>query len=296
LAAFVLLFQACLQEQKPMKVYIEVDIEGVAGVVSFEDRKCESYENITHRHRIYRLLTGEVNAAVRGCKAAGADTIYICDHHGAGYNILFEELEPGCEIIHGRQTNLKDLMPFMDTSFDALVCVGMHAMAYTPYANLPHSKWQLNGGEVFMSECSMAAAVAGYFDIPAVFVSGDQAITGELREKIPAIETCQVKEALSPYAARCLMPADAQARIEAGVTQALLRRKDIPPYKVPGPPYALNLIDNLNGRPQSPMLEEDIIGDDFLDVVTRAITSFPWSPNRGSQELDGYKYPTNRIP
>jgi len=279
-----------------LKVYIQTDIEGVAGVVSYEDRVSRTIENFTHRQRIYRLLTGEVSAAVRGCKSAGATTIYVNDSHGSGYNILFEELESGCEIIHGRSSTLETWLPFLDASFDALVCIGMHAMTCTPFANMPHSKWVLNDGEVYLSEGSMAAALAGYFDVPLVFASGDQTVTRELLEKSPEAEVGVVKHALSPYAARSLLPREAQRVIEEGVRRGIERRAEITPYKVPGPPYSLNLLDSPDHATEKLCLEEDVTGDDFLDVFNRAITSFPWSPTRGSQKIDGYRYPENLLP
>jgi D-amino peptidase len=85
-----------------MRIYIQTDIEGIAGFCSFEDRDTQTLENLLHRQRMYKLLTGEVSAAVKGAKDAGADTIYVNDNHGSAYNILFEELESGCEILHGR--------------------------------------------------------------------------------------------------------------------------------------------------------------------------------------------------
>lgn len=279
-----------------MKVYIQTDIEGVAGVVSYEDLNSHTIENFTHRQRIYRLLTGEVSAAIRGCKNAGATTIYVNDSHGSGYNILFEELESGGEIIHGRSVTLDTWLPFLDASFDALICIGMHAMTGTPFANMPHSKWVVNNGEAYLSEGSMAAALAGYFDVPLVFASGDQTVTREILEKIPEAEVGVVKHALSPYAARSLLPREAQRVIEEGVRRGIERRAKITPYKVSGPPYSLNLLDSPDHATEDWCLEKDVTGDDFFDVFSRAITSFPWSPNRGSQKVDGYRYPGNMSP
>ena len=46
-----------------MKIYIHPDIEGVAGVVHFENRDSKTIENHFHRHRMFRLLPGEGHAA-----------------------------------------------------------------------------------------------------------------------------------------------------------------------------------------------------------------------------------------
>ena len=72
-----------------MKIYIQTDIEGVAGFCFFENRADKSYENIQHRHRMYQLLTDEVNAAVKAAFDSGADEVLVNDSHGSGYNLLF---------------------------------------------------------------------------------------------------------------------------------------------------------------------------------------------------------------
>ena len=56
-----------------MKVYIQTDIEGVAGFCFFENRKDASVENFNHRQRMRRLLTNEVNTAVTAAFESGAD-------------------------------------------------------------------------------------------------------------------------------------------------------------------------------------------------------------------------------
>ena len=123
-----------------MKVYIQTDIEGVAGFCFFENRKDPSVENFHHRQRMRQLLTDEVNAAVKAAFEAGADEVLVNDSHGSGYNILFEQLDPRCRIIHGRNCSGPHWLPLLEGS-DALVLVGMHAMGGTPVSITPHSLW-----------------------------------------------------------------------------------------------------------------------------------------------------------
>ena len=70
-----------------MKIYVQTDIEGVAGFCFRENRANPSEENVRHRYRMYQLLTDEVNAAVRGAFDSGADEVIVNDNHGSGYNI-----------------------------------------------------------------------------------------------------------------------------------------------------------------------------------------------------------------
>ncbi|MFA6928857.1 MAG: M55 family metallopeptidase [Lentisphaeria bacterium] len=228
-----------------MKIYIQTDIEGVAGFCFFENRRNESAENFAHRQRMYRLLTNEVKAAVKAAFDSSADEVIINDSHGSGYNIFFEELDPRCRIIHGRNFSGPEWLNLLDSSVDAMVLIGMHAMGGTPCAITPHSLWKVNNGDLYLSEASMAAAIAGDKAVSTVFISGDDKITAEVAEKIPGIEKAVVKEALSPYMACSLIPARACELIYAGVRRGIALRKTIKPYRIPAP-VTLTLLDSSN--------------------------------------------------
>ena len=159
-----------------MKIYIQTDIEGVAGFCFFEDRNNPSYMNAEHRMRMYRLLTNEVNAAVQGAFDAGADEVVVNDSHGSGYNILFEDLDPRCQVIHGKNMSGPAWMPLLDDSFDAMLLIGMHAMGGTECAITPHSLWEVNDGEIYLSEGSMAAAIAASVCSSPVTIIGAEAV------------------------------------------------------------------------------------------------------------------------
>ena len=62
-------------------VYMMTDLEGVAGVVSFED---QAFASGRYYDQAKRLVTAEVNAAVEGLLDAGIEDVLICDGHGAG--------------------------------------------------------------------------------------------------------------------------------------------------------------------------------------------------------------------
>ena len=66
--------------EEEMRVLIMCDMEGVSGIVAWQqvDGGAELYEEGR------RLYTEEINAAVRGAKAAGAEEIVVVDCHGAG--------------------------------------------------------------------------------------------------------------------------------------------------------------------------------------------------------------------
>ena len=271
-----------------MKVYIQTDIEGVAGFCFFENRKDPSVENFHHRQRMRQLLTDEANAAVKAAFDSGADEVLVNDNHGTGYNILFEQLDPRCRIIHGRNCSGPHWLPLLEGS-DALVLVGMHAMGGTPVSITPHSLWKVNGGSLYLSEGTMAAAIAGDLGIPAVFVSGDDKITAEFKEKIPAIEAIAVKQALSPYQACSLIPARAGELIYEGVESGLKKRKEIPPYKIPGP-VQLTLLDSSNHVPPLNEIMPPVTADTISEAFLTYEKAMPWT-TFDLQTPDGFTYP-----
>lgn len=275
-----------------MNVYIQTDIEGIAGWTSFEDFGNESYVNYQHILRMRRLLTGEVNAAVRAANACGAQRVLVNDSHGTGYNILFEDLEENCEINHGRGNSYPTWLPGLDDGFDVMLLVGMHAMGGELDGVCPHSKWEVNGGELYLSEASMAMALAGDLGIATVFVSGDNVITQEAKQKKPEIETAVVKHAYGPFCCRSLQPGRAQKLIFERVSKGLTRREEITPFRLDGP-LTLNLLDSdCHIPPLKPILENDVVGDSITEAFEKAIHVFPWS-KYGTKIVDHYRYPTN---
>lgn len=276
-----------------MKVYIQTDIEGVAGFISFEDRETQTVENFHHRQRMYRLLTGEVNAAVKGATKYGVDVIYINDSHGSGYNIIFEELEMNCEIIHGRGSHFPEWLTDLKGS-DVIVLIGMHAMGGELEGICPHTKWvvETNNGVIYLSEASMAMALAGDLGIPAVFISGDQIVTAEVKDKNPDIITGIVKHSYGPNCCRSLLPSKAQEIIEEGVRKGIENRRRIKPYVIEGP-LTLNLLD-ASGHipPLKPSLKKPVMGKNITEAFNKILKNFSWA-SFGKKEMDWYRYPTN---
>ncbi|MFA7373054.1 MAG: M55 family metallopeptidase [bacterium] len=274
-----------------MKIYIHTDIEGIAGWVFYASWS-NSLANAKHLERMNHLLTDEVHAAVKACLMMEAEEIYINDSHGSGYNILLEELDPACKIIHGRGGHGPSWLPLLDESFDAAIGIGMHAMAGTPSAVCPHSCWHVtlgDGREIKLSECTMFAALAGTKGVPVVAVSGDDKIAAEVKEKIPGCETAVVKEGFSSQLACSLVPSAACDLIYEKVKAGLARCAAIEPYRLEGP-FKLNISDRDPGKRE---LAEDMSGDDLWQLMHDVCRCF--GNNWGDQSIDdrSWRYPDN---
>jgi D-amino peptidase len=269
-----------------MKVYINTDIEGVAGWVFYASHS-DSLFNYHHLQRMNLLLTNEVNAAVKACFESGADEVYVNDNHGCAYSIIFEELDPRCKIIHGRSGHFPAWLPLLDESFDAAIGIGMHAMAGTPGAVCPHSYWHVTlgkGEKIALSECTMFAALAAEKGVPLVAISGDDKIAEEINEKIPGCETAIVKQGLAAQNACSLIPARACELIAEKVKAGLARREQIKPFKLQGP-FKLNVS---NRDPQKKELDKDTEGEDFWNLMhdTCRVFGNKW----GDQSIDDGKW------
>src|ERR671915_1198730 len=163
-----------------MRVHIISDMEGVAGIVTWE--QVSGGEALFDEGR--RLYTEEINAAVRGAKSAGATEIVVMDCHGAGkgwtFNSLLPELlDPDCEWVV--QNEWTGYTAFLEQGCDAALFVGMHAKAGTPDGVMCHTvsgqAWrELKFNGVSVGETGINAALCGNWDCPVMLVTGDAAV------------------------------------------------------------------------------------------------------------------------
>ncbi len=230
---FLLVGPASAQVKKP-KIYISVDIEGIAHVVNAQTAAGQfDYE------RGRKLMTAEVNAAIEGCLAAGAGEIIVSDSHGNAQNIIPEDLNEKAFLIRSFPRPLLQ-MEGIDSSFDGVIFIGYHPKEGTPEGNLAHTIWgtkfeeiKINGRVV--SEALFNAAVAGHFDVPVILVCGDQNVVAEAKENFPGVETVMTKKSLGFLSAMSPHPKAVQAEIRKKAEQAVRKIKELKPYKVQTP-------------------------------------------------------------
>ena len=221
-----------------MRVYISVDMEGVAGVVHEDQTNPTDPRCAPDYARFRRLMTAEANAAIQGAADAGATRILVNDSHWTMRNLLAEELHEAAELLSGGPKP-RSMMEGIDGGYDAALCIGYHARAGTRAAILDHTYTdrlidvRLNGRSV--GELGLNAALAGVFDVPVVLVSGDAALATEAHDLLgDEVATVIVKEAVGRHAARSLAPAVACRRIREAATKAL-KRKGAKPFTVEAP-------------------------------------------------------------
>jgi len=229
LILLLLLFSPHLPAQSPIRIFIITDAEGVAGV-------CRQELTDTSNPEMRALLAGEVNAAVEGFLEAGADEVVVWDGHADSSSLSALTIHPQAKLVMG---NLGPSM-LMDRGFSAVAFVGQHAranrisavMAHS-YSSMGYQRILLNGEEV--GEIETRAALAGWFDIPVIFLSGDQAAADDLHAIVPEAVTAVVKESLAYYTCISLSAEAARQKIRVSAREALERIDRIKPYKIEGP-------------------------------------------------------------
>lgn len=225
-----------------MRIYISIDMEGVAGVVHEDQTNPLDPRCASEYARFRRLMTEEANAAIQGALDAGATSVLVNDSHWTMRNLLAEELHEAAQLVSGDPKPLT-MMEGIAEGHDAAVFIGYHARAGTGGAILDHTyadrvlDVRLNGRPV--GEVGLNAALAGTYGVPVALVSGDAAVAAEARALLGEdIATVIVKEAVGRHAGKSLAPAVARRLIRENVAKALKRRHA--PF-VPASPITLEI-------------------------------------------------------
>jgi len=225
-----------------VRVYISVDMEGVAGVVHESQTDPTDPAHAAEYARFRRLMTGEANAAIEGALAAGARKVVVNDSHWFMRNLLADELHQAAELLSG-DPKPRSMVEGIDAGFDAALFIGYHARAGTRYAVLDHTyadrihEVRLNGHAV--GELGINATLAGVSGVPVALVSGDSSLAAEARALLGEhVATVVVKQAVSRHAARSVAPAVACRMIRDAVTAAL--KQPHAPFVLP-PPFTVEV-------------------------------------------------------
>jgi len=247
-----------------MKILIACDMEGITGVVNWD----QVTPGLAEYERFRRLMTADVNAAIAGAYAGGADPVVVTDGHWNGTNLLVEALDERARLNSGASSPFS-MMEGIENGVEAVLFVGYHARSGTQTAVLAHT-WSdtrisnLWLDEVLVGEYGLNGALAGHFGAPVLMVTGDQAVCAQAVELLGPLETVAVKQATSFETAECLPPAVTARLIQAAAARAVTAQRAAPrkPYRV--------------GRPVSVRIE--FVHPDQADRAERL---------PGAQRLDG---------
>lgn len=207
-----------------MRVWISVDMEGVAGV-SHPDPTTRGHDGYD---AAVRLMVGEANAAIEGAVAAGATHVVVNDSHGRMFNLVPADLHPAAILLQGQKpwSMVAGANPDAGLGpFDVALFVGYHARAGHPRGTIAHTfsmrptLTRLGGRST--GEYGLNAAVLGAWGIPVGLVAGDDELAEEVGEWLPAAERVVVKTAVGGNAAASIHPERACRLIREGAVRAV---------------------------------------------------------------------------
>jgi D-amino peptidase len=211
------------------------DLEGVDGIYNIE-LQCEPWKS-PRWEESRKLLTGEVNAAVKGLFGGGATDVIVVDGHDSSRTLSVLDIDPRARLLQG-----VPLTPTieLDASYSAMIFIGQHAMAGAEKGVLTHTESWEGIQNVWVNnrptgEIGLLVMLAGYFGVPTIMLSGDTAACQELHGLVPDAECAEVKSGVSRTAALMLSHPAACALISEKARRAMERLPQIKPYKLTGP-------------------------------------------------------------
>ncbi|MEI7845806.1 MAG: M55 family metallopeptidase [Chloroflexota bacterium] len=204
-----------------MKILIATDMEGITGVVN--------WDQVTPGHMEYprfrKLMTQDVNAAISGAFDAGATEVVVTDGHWFGTNILIEELDSRAKL-NSSTASPQSMMQGINQTFDGVIYVGYHARHGSANGICDHT-WSstcvanLWLNNVLVGEFGLNGALAGYYGVPVIMVTGDQTACSQTAELLGPVEMAIVKTATGRFSAECLTPEAAHKIIYDSARRAL---------------------------------------------------------------------------
>lgn len=252
-----------------MRAYILCDYEGTTGTVSWDEENSLGPE----------AMAGDVNATIEGLAAGGFTEFVVRDYHAGGNTIHPAALKPEATLIRGKTTPY----PYgLSTEFDAMCFVGAHCMAGTATGVMCHTMngdiYELRINGKLIGEIGGFAYIVGHFDVPMIFVSGDQSACEEAKALIGDVETAATKIGLTRNCAEVLHPTVSRRRITEGALRAAKRLDDFRPMKTTtpcvlevtyrNPDYTDRVAETSNGERVSDRTVR-IVADNVLEVFKR---------------------------
>lgn len=225
-----------------MNIYISCDMEGTAGVSSWEQVDARNYKPDYFIYRKY--MTAEVCAAIAGAREAGASGICVNDSHGPMRNVLLDELPDDVRVVFGNRKPFS-MVQQVDGGFGGVFFTGYHGAIGDANATLCHTYTpsviydvRMNG--VRCSEATLNAALAGHFGVPVLLITGDRVTVESAKAQMPWITGVVVKESIGNYAVDSISPQAAQQAIRAGAAQAVKNAGNAKPFRF-DPPVTMEI-------------------------------------------------------
>lgn len=268
-----------------MKIYISCDMEGTAGVCSWQQVDARKY---TPEYFIYQKhMTAEVRAALDGARDAGATDILINDSHGPMRNIILDEMPDDVRIVFGNRKPFS-MVQNLDRGFGGVFFTGYHGAIGDADATLCHTYTpsvvydvRING--IRCSEATLNAGIAGYYGVPVLLITGDRVTVEGAKAQMPWVTGVVVKESIGNYAVNSISPQAAQEAIRKGAAEAVRNAGNAKPF-VFEPPITMEIdlarveqadvIEMIPGFERTGPRRVRLVHDDYAVIFKAFVAAF----------------------
>jgi D-amino peptidase len=222
-----------------MKILISADMEGATGVTWPADVEpgTEQWQRCRH------MFTSDVNAAIAGFYAGGADEVMVNEAHSTMRNLLLEQLDERAVMLTGRHKSLTMVEGVQHGDVDGIAFVGYHTGAGTEgvlaHTYIPNSITGVWVDGVPASEGRLNALVVAEYGVPVVLITGDDRTCLDALGYAPAAKGVAVKDYVDRYTAVCRTPARTAADIRTAAESAVKLAGRHEP--VAGGPYTVEI-------------------------------------------------------
>lgn len=219
------------------KIYINTDLEGISGVYKFDQTR---QKGTPLNMQACEYFMGDLAAVIRGLHDAGIKEIVVLDGHGS-QAIIPHLMVAGAKYITGTPRPGAGNLSELDSSFSAMILLGFHAMMGTADGVLNHTqnsksenRFWYNGIE--SGEIAQNAAIAGYYGVPVIMVTGDVAVCREANKFFGKnCVTVPVKKGLSREAAMLYPFEETHDALYEGAKKAVAAIPLCKPYLLKSP-------------------------------------------------------------
>lgn len=241
-------------KSRAQKIYIITDLEGASGVYKWA--QIDHKDDALNREACEYYMK-DLEAVVKGFRAGGAKEIFVFDAHGLQI-IIPHLMTPGAKYLtgHPRPPGLLGL----DSTFSGVALIGFHAMEGTENGVLNHTqnpenhaRYWYNGVE--SGEIAQDAAKCGFFGVPVIMVSGDDATCREATRFLGNdVVTVAVKEGVAEQSAVLYPFEETYKYLYEGAKKAMTVISKCKPYVLQKPIHAKKVyFDNQDMDPRFPI-------------------------------------------
>lgn len=267
----VLLFMLIAPDALSQKIYINTDLEGISGVFKFDQtREKDTPLNI----QACEYFMGDLAAVIDGLHEAGVTDITVLDGHGSQC-IIPHLMVPGAKYVTGKPRPGAGNLSELDSTYAGMIMLGFHAMMGTSDGVLHHTqssktenRFWYNGVE--SGEIAQNALIAGFYGVPVIMVTGDEAVCREATRFFgQTVVTVPVKKGLSREAAVLYPFSETRKALKEGAKRAVAAIPQCKPYIVKTPIRVREEYLNLDPKlPKPVLMKREGTAPDALHIFT----------------------------